>query len=54
MGRIFISLIMGGIVAAGMVAGLMYFALPYDPSWVIGTAGIVALLVWAMIRKKAR
>jgi hypothetical protein len=54
MGRILISLIIGGIVAAGMVAALIYFALPYDPTWALGIAGIVALLVWVMIRKKAK
>ncbi|MDB5598881.1 MAG: hypothetical protein JWN71_925 [Xanthobacteraceae bacterium] len=53
MGRILFSLFLGVLVAAFMLAALRYFDMPYEGTWVVGVAGVIAALVWMLMGKKA-
>jgi hypothetical protein len=50
--RIFLSLFVAGLVAVGMVLALKYYQMPFDTSWVVGVAGVIAALMWVLLAKK--
>jgi hypothetical protein len=52
--RILFSLFLAGLVAAFMVLALKYFQMPYDGSWVVGVAGVIAALVWVLTGPKKK
>jgi hypothetical protein len=54
MGRIFISVFVAGLVAAGMVLALKYYSMPFDTSWVVGVAGVLASLLWVTMGGKKK
>ena len=54
MGRILFSLFLAGLVAVFMLLALKYYQMPFDTSWVVGVAGVIAALVWVLMAKKKK